>query len=279
MQQRGLRGAAAAAAEAERTRVIVVVHLFGLLCDMDPIQALAAEHVLLFFYAPWCGHCQSPLPHFEEAARALAGVDVTLAERLQLIRNHAESVVEGKGVTNLSNMIGGNFRLGELEAAIGITQFSKLDHATKRMQYAGELLTEGLNKLGGIRTPIVRANCSHVYYAYALVLDPDSLGVSRDRLVDALSAEGVPLGKGYQNLHLLPMFQKRIAYGKHGFPWSSSEYKGNVDYKKGICPVAEDLHDKSLVTFPLSLYEWSDDDLQLTVQAFNKVWNHLDALR
>eukprot|EP01045_Picozoa_sp_COSAG04_P010848 COSAG04_NODE_676_length_11250_cov_6.645054_4_plen_466_part_00 len=43
-------------------------------------QALAAEHVLLFFYAPWCGHCQSLHPHFEEAARALAGVDVTLAK-------------------------------------------------------------------------------------------------------------------------------------------------------------------------------------------------------
>src|SRR4029079_277780 len=57
--------------------------------------------------------------------------DDDLADRLRLIRNHAEVVVEDKGVTNLSNMIGFNFRLGEVECAIGIEQLKKLRRMTE----------------------------------------------------------------------------------------------------------------------------------------------------
>ena len=56
-----------------------------------------------------------------------------IAEKLQLIRNHAEAVVADKGVTDLSNMLGYNFRMGEIEAAIGIEQLKKL----KNLQILG----------------------------------------------------------------------------------------------------------------------------------------------
>ena len=160
----------------------------------------------------------------------------------------------GKNVTDLNNMIGANYRLGELEAAIAIEQLAKLQQATDQMIAIAEALNIGLEKLDGLRLPITKPGCSHVYYAFPLILDPTTLGVSREAIYEALVAEGIPLGMGYTNIHLLPIFQTKIAYGNNGYPWSSPEYRGNVSYDKGICPVAENLHDNLLITIPISLF-------------------------
>ena len=62
----------------------------------------------------------------------------------------------------------------------------------------------------------------------------------------ALEAEGLEgLTNGYQNIHLLPMYQNKIAYGSNGFPWNSEICKREISYEEGICPVAEKLHSKT----------------------------------
>jgi len=206
--------------------------------------------------------------------------DPEIFERLQLIRNHAEAVVADKGVTNLSNMVGHNFRLGEIESAIGIEQLKKLDRKVHGRQLAAEKLTEGLKSLPGLQVPVIKPGNTHAYYVYPLVLDVKQLGISRDRIVAALEAEGIEgLANGYANVHLLPMYQKKIAYGSNGFPWSSELCKRQVSYDKGICPVAEELHDKSFIAFEMCLHELFDQDIELIVRAFSKVWVNLDKLR
>ena len=80
-------------------------------------------------------------------------------------------------------------------------------------------------------------------------LEVDKIGLSRDILIKALTAEGISgVMEGYTNLHLLPLFQK-IAYGSKGFPWNSDICKRNVNYDRGICPVAEELHEKTFLVF------------------------------
>ena len=117
--------------------------------------------------------------------------DDKIAERMQLIRNHAEAVVGDKGVINLSNMIGHNFRLGEIESAMGIEQIKKLKKLVRERQKAAQLLTEGLTDLPGIRTPVTRNDSTHVYYVYPLILDIKKLGVSHQKIYKALVAEGI----------------------------------------------------------------------------------------
>ena len=109
---------------------------------------------------------------------------------------------------------------------------------------------------------------------------PSSNGVSRARIVEALHAEGViGLGASYQNLHLLPMFQKKIAYGSKGFPWTSDICQREVSYQRGICPVAEDMNDRCYLGFAMCLHELTDGDADLIVAAFHKVWANLNVLR
>jgi dTDP-4-amino-4,6-dideoxygalactose transaminase len=113
-----------------------------------------------------------------------------------------------------------------------------------------------------------------------MVLGIELLGVTRETLAKALQAEGVTgLGSGYQNVHLLPMFQKKVAYGSKGFPWSSDICHRDVSYAKGICPVAEKLHDETYLGFAMCLHDLSDADVDLIAQAFHKVWGQLDQLK
>ena len=115
---------------------------------------------------------------------------------------------------------------------------------------------------------------------YPMVLDLDVINVSRSVLVKALQAEGiVGIAEGYANIHMLPMYQKKIAYGAKGFPWSADFCHRDVDYSHGICPVAEELHEKTYMAFPMCLHELSEFEIDLIIAAFHKVWAQLALLK
>lgn len=281
-----------------RSKAIMVVDIFGQSADMDELTALAEKHGLKVI----SDTAQSPgalykgkfagtladvggysLNYHKHIHTGEGGILVTnddeIAERLQLIRNHAEVVVEDKGVTNLSNMIGYNFRLGEIECAIGIEQLKKLKGLIESRQLIAKQLTQGLQKLHGLRTPSVKEDRTHVYYVYPLILDLEKIPVNRNSIYKALKAEGVSVSDSYQNIHLLPMYQKKIAYGKNGFPWTSNICGRDVNYSKGICPVAERLNDFSYLGLGLCVFDLSEDDVDLIIKAFHKVWSNLDLLK
>lgn len=282
-----------------RTKAIMAVDVFGQSCDAEALMAIAERNQLKLItdtaqapgamykgrLAGTSAHIGSySLNYHKHIHTGEGGILVTddgaLAERMRLIRNHAEGVVGDKGVSDLVNMIGYNFRLGEIECAIGIEQLKKLKRFVATRQRAAERLTAGLRGLAGLTTPLTRADSTHAYYVYAMVLDVDQLGVPRDRIFDALTAEGVVgLAPGFTNLHLLPLFQNRVAYGSKGFPWTSDVCTREVSYAKGICPVAEELHEFSYLGYEMCLNDLSDTDVDLIITAFRKVWASLDVLR
>jgi dTDP-4-amino-4,6-dideoxygalactose transaminase len=279
------------------TRAIMAVDIFGHPADMDALLAIAVKHGLkvisdsaqapsAMYKGKYAGTladvgCYS-LNYHKHIHTGEGGILVTdddvLAERLRLIRNHAEAVVGDKGEGNLANMLGYNFRLGEIECAIGIEQLKKLDHFVASRQRIADRLSMELQSLPGLRTPVVQPECTHVYYYYPMILEVQALGITRDRIHAALNAEGLPVGNRYQNLHLLPIFQRKIAYGTRGFPWTSDICKRDVDYSKGICPVAEELNDSTFLGFGMCAYDLGEQDVDLIVQAFKRVWASLDQL-
>jgi len=211
-----------------------------------------------------------------------------LANKLQLIRNHAEAAVEAKGETDLVNMIGFNYRMTEIEAAIARMQLKKLpglfEERVKNVNYLETMLKD----IPCLTMPKVREECTHSYYQHAFLYDETAAGIHRDRYVEAVRAElmpmtlreteGVKIGCGYiKPLYLQPMFQKKIAYGSKGFPWSASgrEY----DYSKGICPVVEELHYNTLICHEYMRPGMSKSDLDDAAAAFEKVWEYRDELR
>jgi len=280
------------------TKAIVVTDIFGQAADLDEIMKIAHRHGLKViedcaqapgarYKGKYVGTIADigvfSLNYHKHIHTGEGGVCVTnddaLVERMQLIRNHAESVVGDKGVTDLSNMIGFNFRMTEIEAAIGIEQLKKLKDLVNERIHAANRLSAGISGLTGLTPPVVKPDCTHVYYVYPLLYDAKQNGVSRNQIVDALAAEGVSISNSYINLHLLPMYQRKQAYGTKGFPWSADFYKGSVSYEKGICPVAEALNDGGYMGIGMCEYYYTDRQIDLIVQAFQKIWVNLDVLR
>jgi len=282
-----------------KTRAIMAVDIFGHSSDIHAINMVAKKHNLKVIsdtaQAPsalvngkYAGTLADiggfSLNYHKHIHTGEGGILVTnddiLAERLHLIRNHAEAVVGPKGVKNISNMIGFNFRLGEIECAIGIEQLKKLKCIVGLQQNIALKLSLGLSSLKGLQIPVVKDGFTHAYYVYPLIIDTQLIGVSRNRIVEALESEGIPgLMQGYANLHLLPMYQQKIAYGSNGFPWNSPYCIRDISYSKGICPVAEQLHDETFLGFLMCLYDLGDKDIDDIILAFYKVWNCLDQLK
>ena len=188
---------------------------------------------------------------------------------MRLIRNHAESCVEASGSKDLSNMIGYNFRLGELESAIAPTAEKAAKHCIAADAYCNSIKETFSYK--GLNVPKPVSNHEHVYYVFPIVMDERNFSVTREQLISFLEAEGIEgMMGGYVNCHLLPNLQNKIAYGVYGFPWNLNPDK-NYSYGKGTCPNAERLHEKTFLGFEMCMLELEDDDLNMLIKGFEKV--------
>jgi len=291
-----------------RTRAIIVVDIFGLPYDAEKINYIAQKYKLMVIedcaQAPGAKYKQQfagtlgdigvySLNYHKHIHCGEGGIVVTdnddLAEKVRLIRNHAEAVVEDKGVSTLVNMIGFNFRMTEVEAAIARCQLRELDRLLEARRENCIYLSEQLSQIPAIIPPKIREGCSHSYYVHPFKFSEQKAGVSRDRFIEAVKAElaptelreseGVKIGCGYvKPLYLQPLFQNRICYGSRGCPFESPWYQGQVGYQKGICPVAERMYEKELFTHELMHSFMTKDDLDDVVEAFVKVWKNKDEL-
>jgi dTDP-4-amino-4,6-dideoxygalactose transaminase len=255
-----------------RTRAVVVVHQFGVPADMDPIMAIAREHGLQViedcaqahgaqYNGRWVGTIGDigvfSLNVNKTIQTGEGGVcttsDADLRYRLGLIRNHGEAVVGPAGYENITNILGFNFRLTEVAAAIASAQLRKLDRlTTTRLSYV-QALSEALAAHEFLEVPPLCAHaafgerqacgCRSTYYVYPLQFDAERFGAGRAEFVRAIAAEGLSFGEGYvQPLYLQPLYQRKLAF-KQGYPWAAPENQASrPNYERGACPVAERLH-------------------------------------
>lgn len=284
-----------------RTRAIVVVHLFGQAADMNAIMRLARKHKLAVIedaaqapaavyqkkYVGTIGNAGIfSLNQHKTITTGEGGVVVTdnrtIAQKVQLIRNHGEVIVDRMGFNDIANILGWNYRMTELEAAVGIAQFKKLDFLTRHRVGLAEYLDGLLKKAAfpGLLRPIIRPGNKHVYFTYPMKFDARKVGIKRATLAAALRAEGVAFGEGYvRPIYLEPMYQKQICYGKTGYPFKSPLYKGKADYQRGLCPVAERMHKKELLATGLCRYPLQKNDIKDVFRAFEKIFNNIGDLR
>lgn len=271
-----------------RTRAIIAVNLLGHPAALHELRRLADEKGIALVednaqapmatesgrYTGTIGHIGvfslNYHKHFHTGEGGVCTTDDdNLAQRLQMIRNHGENVVEPLGVTDISSLVGFNFRLTELGAAIGIEQLQRADNLVARREDLANRMSQALGHLPGLTPPLVRPGCRHVYYVWAMRYDEAIVGVSRASFCKALSAEGFPVSEGYiAPLYLLPIFRRRIAMGRQGFPFSLSDRT----YGPGLCPVTEAMYEKELLEFHICSYEVTNTDLQQLVAAMQKVY-------
>ena len=281
------------------TKAIICVDFFGQSANMHKILKIAKKYKLKVISDTAQAICSKyknqysgtladiggySLNYHKHIHTGEGGILVTdndeLALRLKMIRNHAEAVVEGFKIKNIENMIGFNFRMGEIEAAIGIEQLKKVKKLVNEKIKWANFLNQGLKDLKGLTLPYIAKYSTHAYYAYPMLINSKKIGVSRDIVYKALIAEGIPgLSMSFKLLHLLPIYQNKIAYGNKGYPWVKSNYKGKVNYEYGICPNIEKIIENNYLNLGLSLYNFKHKDLENIIYAFKKVWLNIHELK
>ena len=275
-----------------RTKAILPVDLFGQSTDMVALMEIAKKFNLKVLcdasHVPGCGYNggfagtfsdigvfslnQHKIIHCGEGGIAVTNDD-ELALRLQLIRNHGEAAVEEMGYSNLTNMVGGNFRLPEVEAAIATVQLTKLPSLLQQRIHLADYLTEKFSKLEFLTPPKVREGGEHVYYLYPLKYHEEATGISREKYIDNVRDLGIPLYRfagGYiRPLYLEPIFSRREEF-KSGFPYSVHPENLRPHYRRGICPVTERLYEKEMIVTAYNYPPNSTSDMDDIIRAFTK---------
>lgn len=281
-----------------RTKAIIVVHIFGGIADMDGIMKIAKKYNLKVIedcaQSPGAYYKGNPvgaigdiggfsLNFHKHIHCGEGGMLVTnnknLAFKSQLIRNHGENYAEQINKNELYNIIGGNYRLSEIHAAIGIQQLKKLEKIKEHRINLADFLHKEINKIEGLKTFPNKDGVDHVYYLFPIRYDKEIVGLSRNLFVksvnkeflDANGWESVPLTEGYvKPLYLNPIYQQKIAIGKKGFPFNFN--KGvEYDYSVGTCPNVEKAYFEELIITPLVREPLTISDMKDLISAIKKV--------
>ena len=168
----------------------------------------------------------------------------------------------------------------EMEAAVALCQIKKLDQLNDARIERADRITAGLSDVAGITAPAVRDGCKHVYYFYVMKYNKSLTGLSREHFVEAVNAEGFYLRAGYlRPIYLEPMFRKKICFGKKGYPFIINSRNSEINYQKGLCPVAERLNEQEVILTNIIYPPITTDDMDGFIRAIKKVVSYASKIK
>jgi perosamine synthetase len=216
-----------------RTKAIIPVHQVGLAADLNRLLPLAARGITIVEDAA-CGAgstyggqpigSHSDLVCFSFHPRKsistgeggmLATSDAGLAERARRLRSHGASVSavsrhEAKGtVFEEYRELGFNYRMSDVQAAIGIVQLGKLDGLLARRRAIADRYDAAFRQLAELQVPARPSYAEHAFQSYGVLLT-DACKVDRDQLLRALVDRGISCRRGIPPIHREPLYQERF---------------------------------------------------------------------
>lgn len=267
-----------------RTRAIIVVHLAGWPCDMDPLMQLAREHGLKVIEdcaqaqgATYKGRpvgsigdiaafsfCQDKIMSTGGEGGMLTTDDTAVWERAWAFKDHGKSYQavfqreHPPGFRWLHESFGTNWRLTEMQSAIGRVLLRKLPGWLEQRRRNAAILTDGLGRIPALRIPIPPEEVGHAYYKFYGFLNPERLrdGWTRDRIFETIAARGVPcfsgscseiyLEKAFQSAGLGPASRHRVAreLGETSLMFLVHPTLGQADMEEA-CRVAAEVLDEA----------------------------------
>ncbi|MBU6415269.1 DegT/DnrJ/EryC1/StrS family aminotransferase [Patescibacteria group bacterium] len=262
-----------------RTKAIIPVHFAGRPCDMDAIMAIAKKHNLKVVED--CAHAIEAEYHGQKTGTfgdigcfsfyvtknivtGEGGMAITnneaYANQIKVLGLHGLSKdawrrFGDEGYKHYQVVFAGyKYNMMDLQAAIGIHQFKKIDEFWKRRQEIWQTYQDAFQGLPVFLPAPVEANTRHAYHLYTLLLDLDNLTITRDQFLDCMTKRNIGVGVHYIALHLHPYYQQRFGY------------------KPGDFPVSEWISERT-VSIPLSPKLTYEDDLGYVIEAVREIFN------
>lgn len=284
-----------------RTKAILVVNLFGGSCDFSSILSIAKKHNLKIIednaqsigarynnkYLGTIGDIGVFSFNVHKILQAgEGGALVTnnrhLAYLAQLVRNHGELVIDDtyNQDKKYEALIGNNFRMTELTAAIAHAQLKKITKLIQSRIQLANYLSRKLKIYTWLEPPHVFPRSRHVYYVYPFKFFKEKIGIKRSTFAHAMAAEGFPIVEGYvKPVHLMQLYQRKKIFPRSHFPFRYDGVDTKISYKKGICPTAERLYKYELLTVDICYYPRTSRDIDLFIQALEKIEKNHKSLR
>lgn len=262
-----------------RTKAVVAVDYAGQPCDYDALREIADRHGLLLIddashaiggeykgrpvgtLADLNTFSFHPVKHITTGeGGAVTTGDQELARRLRLFRNHGITT-DHRQREQLGSWfyemvdLGYNYRLNDLQCALGFSQLSRLRGWVERRREIARRYDEAFAGLETVEPLAVRDDRLHAYHIYVVRLNLERLRVGRAEVFQGLRAQGLGVNVHYIPVHLHPFYRERFGTGP------------------GLCPVAEDAYER-IVTLPL-FPAMSDADVERVVEVVNRVTGQL----
>ncbi len=284
-----------------RTRAIMPVHLYGNVCDLDPLLALARKHGLFLIEdnaeafggsykgrktGTWgdmagCSFCQNKTFTTGGEGGMVTTDDEELAWRARSFRDHGYDVKERLNLLELEQKlpyihtrVGWNYRMTEMQSAIGLAELERMDTwnlpARRRNAY---VVINALRELPEVKFfPIDTPERQNGWYVLAFSLDIAKMNCDIREFVAAAGAEGAPCWKVFwPQCHTEQAFREQNGFGRSGFPFTSREYTdpASVDYSRVEVPNAlwHERHTFTCFAYPT----FTEADMHQIAQALVKV--------
>jgi len=285
----------------ERTRAIMPVHLYGNVCDMDPILAFAQKHNLFVIednaeafggaykgkktgtlgHIAACSFCQNKTFTTGGEGGMVTTDDEDLAWNARSFRDHGYDVAERLHLLELEqklpyihNMVGWNYRMTEMQSAIGLAELERMDSwnmPTRRRN--AHIIMDAVRDLPQVKyLPVDTDERRNGWYVMAFSLDIENMGCNIDQFVAAAGAEGAPCWKVFwPQCHTENAYTQHHAFGRSGFPFKSREYTDpqSVDYSKVEVPNAIWHQDHTFTCFAFPTF--TEEDCRQIGAALRKV--------
>jgi len=282
----------------ERTKAILVVHLYGVVCDMDPIMEIARKHNLYVIEDCAQAHggeykgkkvgtigdvgcfsfCQSK--HFTTGGEG--GAVITNNEDLywecMSFRDHGYDVKERlrlleleKKLMYIHRRVGFNYRMTEIQSLIGLCELERFETWNlPNRRRNGRFLIEALKDHPLVLyPPLDTEERKNAFWWAPFVIDTDRLKVPMKQFIAAIEAEGVPVyGVLWPEMYKEKAYTERVGFGRLNYPFNDPNARF-IDYTKVECKKAKWLSDRTISFFTHPVYEIKH--MEKYVEAFNKV--------
>jgi len=236
-----------------KTKAIIPVHLYGHPCDIDAIMEIAARHNLYVIEdaaeahgAEYRGRKVGSFGHIScfsfygnkiittgEGGMCLTN-DKELAEKIKILRDHGMNPEK----RYWHDVIGFNYRMTNLQAALGLAQLGKIDRFIKKKRKLAKKYEEELSPIKGIILNPEMSWAKNIYWFYSILVCEDNR-VNRDKLAVELGSSGVETKNFFYPLHEMPIYQK---YAKYKYPISSKISRQGLNLPSSVKLSEEDVH-------------------------------------
>lgn len=281
------------AAITDRTRAVIAVHYGGYPIDFDRLIPIVHKHKL--YLIEDCAHAQGT----EWRGRKVGAIGDTGAFSFQesksftageggiVITNNSDLAEQARLYHNIGRVMGqpgykhfalaSNFRLSELQGALLRVQLQRFREKQVRVKHErGQFLADRLREIGGVE-PLKKDEriTQRGYYFFVIRYDSDAFGgVSRDRFIEVLQAEGVPCSSGYG----MPLYRQPAFREQEISRWLPESAKPWPDYENMFLPVSERFCFEEQITLPHQLLLLEQAKLQAVVDAISKIKMHYDEI-